>query len=307
MHINRCSLGVDRSSSSYQWVRRVYLYLRAEGRAGFASAGAGKREGPGLQFVSNKQVLKFISPFDRFQFLEVLCPGISSPRTYSCRGTGSSLISLVGLLKCHQKTAGMIDECPSGFAGPSLRHDTSRVQLLFPACGVLGTLLPSGPKVTTQKWSYWILWTCTSAPLNLTSSADSEVHPLCCLTQGIPQRPRSTGSCSVSLSPDVLKTEKGPQWPMLQGCIAAGTPSSPAVSAQVRRAHLPCSGPSSAPRRTCCPRAPGTQRSAAGVGRVGRTPSPGREVRHVRARRPPPSMLPGLSPGSCAGGGGVHP
>ncbi|XP_073080986.1 uncharacterized protein [Manis javanica] len=214
MHINRCSLGVDRSSSSYQWVRRVYLYLRAEGRAGFASAGAGKREGPGLQFVSNKQVLKFISPFDRFQFLEVLCPGISSPRTYSCRGTGSSLISLVGLLKCHQKTAGMIDECPSGFAGPSLRHDTSRVQLLFPACGVLGTLLPSGPKVTTQKWSYWILWTCTSAPLNLTSSADSEVHPLCCLTQGIPQRPRSTGSCSVSLSPDVLKTEKGPQWPM---------------------------------------------------------------------------------------------
>nr|XP_036850315.1 uncharacterized protein LOC108389730 isoform X3 [Manis javanica] len=30
------------------------------------------------------------------------------------RGTGSSLISLVGLLKCHQKTAGMIDECPSG-------------------------------------------------------------------------------------------------------------------------------------------------------------------------------------------------
>ncbi|XP_073080993.1 uncharacterized protein [Manis javanica] len=146
MHINRCSLGVDRSSSSYQWVRRVYLYLRAEGRAGFASAGAGKREGPGLQFVSNKQVLKFISPFDRFQFLEVLCPGISSPRTYSCRGTGSSLISLVGLLKCHQKTAGMIDECPSGFAGPSLRHDTSRVQLLFPACGVLGTLLPSGPK-----------------------------------------------------------------------------------------------------------------------------------------------------------------
>ncbi|XP_073080988.1 uncharacterized protein [Manis javanica] len=135
----------------------------------------------------------------------------------------------------------MIDECPSGFAGPSLRHDTSRVQLLFPACGVLGTLLPSGPKVTTQKWSYWILWTCTSAPLNLTSSADSEVHPLCCLTQGIPQRPRSTGSCSVSLSPDVLKTEKGPQWPMPDRLSSA-----PGLH---RRGHaeLPCSQRPGAP------------------------------------------------------------
>ena len=56
------------------------LYRR--GRAGFASAGVGKREGPGLQLVSNKWILNFISPFDRFRFLEVFCPKISSPQTY---------------------------------------------------------------------------------------------------------------------------------------------------------------------------------------------------------------------------------
>lgn len=47
---------------------------------------------------------------------------------------------------------GVLLYLPVGFAGPSLRHDTSRVQLLFPACGVLGTLLPSGPKVS-EEWS----------------------------------------------------------------------------------------------------------------------------------------------------------
>ena len=62
------SLGVERSPSPYEWVitwaRGAYLYRRGEGSASFASAGAGKRERPGLQFVSNKQILNFISPFD---------------------------------------------------------------------------------------------------------------------------------------------------------------------------------------------------------------------------------------------------
>ena len=45
------------------------------------AARAEKKDRLGLQFVRNKWVLNFISPFDRFWFLEVFCPGISFPWT----------------------------------------------------------------------------------------------------------------------------------------------------------------------------------------------------------------------------------
>nr|XP_036850314.1 uncharacterized protein LOC108389730 isoform X2 [Manis javanica] len=114
------------------------------------------------------------------------------------RGTGSSLISLVGLLKCHQKTAGMIDECPSGFAGPSLRHDTSRVQLLFPACGVLGTLLPSGPKdlhlCSTEPDVLCGFRSAPSLPSNPGHPSKAPVHGqlLCVLVARCPQDRKGT-------------------------------------------------------------------------------------------------------------------
>ena len=58
VHLHHSS-GVERSSSPNQWVitwaRRAYLYLRSEGRVGFAAAGAGKRDGEGLQLVSNNR------------------------------------------------------------------------------------------------------------------------------------------------------------------------------------------------------------------------------------------------------------
>ena len=85
VHLHHSS-GVKRSSSSYPciitWVTGGCIYTwEVRGRAGFASAGAGKREGPRLQFVSNKQILNFISPFGWVQFLEVFCPKISFPQT----------------------------------------------------------------------------------------------------------------------------------------------------------------------------------------------------------------------------------
>ena len=61
---------MERSSSPCQWVitwatKGVCEPESLKGGAGLlASSGAEERDGPGLQFVSNKQVLNFISPFD---------------------------------------------------------------------------------------------------------------------------------------------------------------------------------------------------------------------------------------------------
>nr|XP_036850316.1 uncharacterized protein LOC108389730 isoform X4 [Manis javanica]XP_036850317.1 uncharacterized protein LOC108389730 isoform X4 [Manis javanica] len=100
----------------------------------------------------------------------------------------------------------MIDECPSGFAGPSLRHDTSRVQLLFPACGVLGTLLPSGPKdlhlCSTEPDVLCGFRSAPSLPSNPGHPSKAPVHGqlLCVLVARCPQDRKGTSvadGCSV--------------------------------------------------------------------------------------------------------------
>ncbi|XP_057350106.1 uncharacterized protein LOC118907941 isoform X2 [Manis pentadactyla] len=230
----------------------------------------------------------------------------------------------------------MIDEYPSGFSVPGLGHNTGQVQLLFPACGVLGALLPSGPKdlhlCSTEPDILCGFGSVPSLPSHSGHPSKAPVHGqlLCVHVARCSQDRKGT-----SMADEVMKSlrshfEKLVPFKMCLNDFkckdvsdatedrARPSLSSRAASLRARRAPLP-----SAPGctvRTCpapdrrlraggplCPRAPGTRRTAARVGRVGRTPSPGREVRHVRARPPPPSVLPGLSPVSCALGGGVHP